>query len=331
MGRHMGNIQKETHVVSVMTDWYKETCTVVRDEKDDRLLPHQIRRPRLTEGGGKSLKNIRQQRGKLFRQGTTFHAVTKIVKTPSCKLWHPPVCQDYKSGTGCKYGRTCFFRHVESEEKPSKKSKKGGAKGSVALLKESTPLVCVEGKLGSKHAVNFSKSTWHQIRKELSNSGEPHERSPCAPKFGKGHMEEILHQERCALGEHIFKLKSAENASFLLLLNKGNAGTHFEKISETTIRSRFRSIIAHDEQKKNQAQMNWILREDPGTHCGAYRKWRSAYKRGSTSFRSRSKSVREVQLLEETRAVVSLGKLCEDHGYSHEWVTGQKNTVDQRR
>ena len=31
-----------------------------------------------------------------------------------------------------------------------------------------------------------------------------------------------------------------------------------------------------------------------------------------------------VQLLEETPAVLSLGKLCEDHGYTYEWVTGQK-------
>ena len=48
-----------------------------------------------------------------------------------------------KSKTGCTFGRRCFFRHVEAEEKPSKKSKKGGAKGSVALLKDSTQLVCV--------------------------------------------------------------------------------------------------------------------------------------------------------------------------------------------
>ena len=31
-----------------------------------------------------------------------------------------------------------------------------------------------------------------------------------------------------------------------------------------------------------------------------------------------------MQLLEETSGVLSLGKLCEDHGYSHEWVSGQK-------
>ena len=29
----MDNVQKETHVVSVMTDEYKDTCTVVREAK----------------------------------------------------------------------------------------------------------------------------------------------------------------------------------------------------------------------------------------------------------------------------------------------------------
>ena len=32
----------------------------------------------------------------------------------------------------------------------------------------------------------------------------------------------------------------------------------------------------------------------------------------------------KMQLLDETPAVLSLGKLCEDHGYSYEWVSGQK-------
>ena len=110
--------------------------------------------------------------------------------------------------------KNCFFRRVG--ENPSKKSKKGGAKGSVALLKESTQLGCVsrdscprkfilreEGNLGSKRAVKFSKGTWHQIkiwerkshREELSksvnltsvvlarqNSGKDHMRRPCTKK-----------------------------------------------------------------------------------------------------------------------------------------------------
>ena len=31
-----------------------------------------------------------------------------------------------------------------------------------------------------------------------------------------------------------------------------------------------------------------------------------------------------VQILDDTPAVLSLGKLCEDHRYSFEWVSGQK-------
>ena len=31
-----------------------------------------------------------------------------------------------------------------------------------------------------------------------------------------------------------------------------------------------------------------------------------------------------VQLLEETLAVPQLGKLCKDHGYSYDWVSGQE-------
>ena len=32
-GKHMDNVQKETHVVSVMTNLHKDTCAVVRDKK----------------------------------------------------------------------------------------------------------------------------------------------------------------------------------------------------------------------------------------------------------------------------------------------------------
>ena len=72
---------------------------------------------------------------------------------------------------------TAFSEMLRRRGSPSKKSKKGGAKGSVASLKESVQLGCVsqdayprksilheQGKLGSKHAVKFSKGTWHQVK-----------------------------------------------------------------------------------------------------------------------------------------------------------------------
>ena len=51
----MDNVPKETHVVSVMTSRPLETVARDRDEKDDRLLLHQIQRQnRLTARDKKS-------------------------------------------------------------------------------------------------------------------------------------------------------------------------------------------------------------------------------------------------------------------------------------
>ena len=91
---------------------------------------------------------------------------------------------------------------------PSKKSKKGGAKGSVALSKESIQLGCVPQDSHQRNLFHVKKKiaikTRRQIlqghlapKKNRERKGpsqgviqkcEPHERSPCAPKFGKDHM-----------------------------------------------------------------------------------------------------------------------------------------------
>ena len=38
-----------------------------------------------------------------------------------------------------------------------------------------------------------------------------------------------------------------------------------------------------------------------------------------------------VQILDDTRADLSLGKLCEEHGYTHEWTSGQKPHLTKDR
>ena len=111
----------------------------------------------------------------------------------------------------------------------------------------------------------------------------------------------------------------------------GNAGTHFEKTRGARIRSRLRIVNAHDEQKRLKLRRIGYFAKIQKPYCGTYTQWRSAYKRGGRSLRSRFKSIRHCAiLLEETPAVLSLGKLCEDHRYSYEWVSGQNTTVDQR-
>ena len=43
---------------------------------------------------------------------------------PSCDLWHPPVCMNYQSESGCNYGDRCHFRETEAGGQPSKSQNK---------------------------------------------------------------------------------------------------------------------------------------------------------------------------------------------------------------
>ena len=143
----MGNVVKEIHAVSAMgKQWAGKSKS--SDEKDEGSV---------------------EQNPMLMEKTVPIH--------PSCSYRHPPVCQNYILETGCRCGKNCNFRHVELEEKPNKKSKKGGAKGPVAMLKELAQMNCVsqdphpkkstlrkEGELGSIHKIQFSRSTWHHFK-----------------------------------------------------------------------------------------------------------------------------------------------------------------------
>ena len=230
-GGHMDNVPKETIVV-----------TEVGDEKGDRLLPHPIQRQNRLTARNKNPHRDQAINRKTRKTKMKFHADSNSVKKKSV-MWilassHVSELQVWK---GCVRGDKCHFRHVEAEGKPNKKSKKGGAKGSVAILKESIQLGCVSpnfnprksiprepGKLAVKHSAKFSKGTWHQIRtrerkgpsRGVTQKWTPHDRSPCAPKCGERSHEETLIQERCArkaawdFAKNIHKLKNSDKATF---------------------------------------------------------------------------------------------------------------------
>ena len=248
--------RKKAHVdrkVGESFQWKGDSCSFSHDRqvqgefnggqrrKGRSSSPAPKSKAKSDEGKEKTLKTSGKREGSSSDKRSEVPCRCKNCKNPSCLFWHLPVCQYFKSETWCKFGRTCFFRHVEGDEKPSKKSKKGGAKGSVVFFKEFTQLCCVsqdsyprksilrkERKLGSKHAVKFSKGTWHQHKireRKVPSRGiiqecAPHERSPCAPQFEERTHEETLHQERYArkaawnLAKNIYKLKNADKATF---------------------------------------------------------------------------------------------------------------------
>ena len=94
-----------------------------------------------------------------------------------------------------------------------------------------------------------------------------------------------------------------------------------KKTRGAIIRGRFRSINAHDERKR--IKLRWIgyFAKIQETHSGVYSQWWSAYKRGGTSFRSRSKSVRDCAITRRKLLLFyRLENFCEDHRCSYEWV-----------
>ena len=87
-------------------------------------------------------------------------------------------CFQWKARGQCSNGDSCRCScDTIATDKNVRKTKKGGAEGPVAILKESAQLGFVsqdsyprksiqreERKLGSQHAVKFSKGTWHRIK-----------------------------------------------------------------------------------------------------------------------------------------------------------------------
>ena len=257
---------------------------------------------------------------------------------------------NYKSEKGCVRGDKCHFRHVEAEGKPHRRSRKGGAKGSVAILKESFQLGCVSqdsyprksilrepGRLESKHAVKFSKRTWHQIKirerkgasRGIIQKCARHERSPCAPKIGEGSWRDFAPREmrpQCSVGfgEHISKLKNSDKTAFFapVAAKVMPAPTSKRPEREFVVDS---GATLHTMSKKasSSEEMDRVKRSRTSTVVLTANGELHTHEEARVFVHDLNLFV-TVQVLEETHAVLSLGKLWEDHGYSHEWVSGQK-------
>ena len=277
-------------------------------------------------------------------------------ETSSCDYRHPPVCRNYKSGNGCIYGMCCLFRHADSDEKPSKKVEKLGTPGAVAILKESKVQGCVShnsdpqksilwkaGELRANasagHTIKFSGRTWSQIlSRERKGPSQgviqkcgPHERNLCAPEFEDRTLEETSRQEDCArkaawnLARRLYKHKNKDKTTFYssvepqaapVLISQNPEDRMFVVDSRASMHMLSKKDLSSDEIDTLRRSRN------PTTVVTANGEVQTneeaqIYVHDLDLFVT-------VQLLEETPAVLSLGKLGSEHGYSFEWINGQE-------
>ena len=161
----------------------------------------------------------------------------------------------------------------------------------------------------------------------------PHLRSPYAVKFEDRSREETERQERCARGDacrlakSIFKLKETDKTTFFSPTNEWSSP------ASSTIKPEEREFVVD-----SGASMHMLSRKDltsaeletvkvstnPTTVVTA--NGEVLTKEEATVYVRESDSFVTVMLLEDTPAVLSLGKLCEDHGLPLDQWSGHHNS-----
>ena len=160
--------------------------------------------------------------------------------------------------------------------------------------------------------------------------GEPHQRSPNAPKFEDRSQEETEWQEQGAreaawkLAKSVFKLKEKNKATFF-------SPSENRCLPASTLKPEEREFVVD-----SGASMHMISKKDlSNAEMDTLTKSRSPTivitANGEVQTHEEAIAyVKELDIfltmkvLNNTPGVLSLGKFCDENGYSYEWINGQK-------
>ena len=164
----------------------------------------------------------------------------------------------------------------------------------------------------------------------LFAQGEPHERSPNAPQFEDRSQEETEWQEQGAreaawkLAKNVFKLKEQQRAALF-------SPSENRCLPASTLKPEEREFVVD-----SGASMQMISKKDlSNAEMDTFTKSCSPtiFITANGEVQTHEEAIVYVkelgifltmEVLENTPAVLSLGKLCDENGYSYEWINGQK-------
>ena len=160
--------------------------------------------------------------------------------------------------------------------------------------------------------------------------GEPHERSPNAPKFEDRSQEETEWQEQGAreaawkLAKNVFKLKEHQRATFF-------SSPENRCLPASTLKPEEREFVVdsgasmHMISKKDlsKAEMDTLTKSCSPTIVITANGEVQTHEEAIVYVKELGIFL-TMKVLENTPAVLSLGKLCDENGYSYEWINGQK-------
>ena len=160
--------------------------------------------------------------------------------------------------------------------------------------------------------------------------GEPHQRSPNAPKFEDRSLEETEWQEQGAreaawkLAKSVLKLKEHERA--ILFSPSEN-----RCLPASTLKLEEREFVVDSGASMHMISKKDLSNAEMDTLTKSCKPTIVITANGEVQTHEEAiVYVKELDIfltmkvLENTPAVLSLGKLCDENGYSYEWINGQK-------
>ena len=154
--------------------------------------------------------------------------------------------------------------------------------------------------------------------------GDPHQRNANAPKFEDWSQEETEWQERCAreaawrLAKKILKFKEKQKAAFFSL------SENWCLLAPWNLKLEEREFVVHSgasmrmisKKDFNSAEMDTLTRSCSPTIVTTANGEVQTHEE-ATVYVKELDTFLTMKVLENTPAVLSLGKLCDEHGYSH--------------
>ena len=148
--------------------------------------------------------------------------------------------------------------------------------------------------------------------------GEPHERSPNAPKFEDRSQEETEWQEQGAreaawkLAKSLVKIKGARKSNVLLTFGKCAC-------QHQLLNLRNENVLSTPERRCKRSAKKDLSDTEMDTLTKSCSPMFVITANGEMQTHEEA-----MEVLENTPAVLSFGKLCDENGYSYEWINGQK-------
>ena len=160
--------------------------------------------------------------------------------------------------------------------------------------------------------------------------GELHQRSPNAPKFEDRSQEETEWQEQGAreaawkLAKNVLKLKGHERATFFSPSeNWCLLASNLKPEERDFVVDSGASMHMISEKDLSDAEMDTLTKSCSPTIVITANGEVQTHEEATVYVKELDK-ILTMKVLENTPAALSLGKLCDENGYSYEWINGQK-------